>query len=948
MTHKNFYMFKKLILAASALLGAFAVAFGQQLPELPMDPATRVGKLDNGMTYYIRHNANPAERAEFYLATNVGAIQEEPDQDGLAHFLEHMCFNGTKNFPGKDLLNWLQSIGASFGGNINASTGVEKTVYMLNNIPLVRPTVVDSCLLIIHDYAHFVTCDPEEIDKERGVIIEEKRSRNTASWRMFEASQPYYYGDSKYNGCTIIGSEENLRNFKPESLTNFYQTWYRPDLQAVIVVGDIDVDEVEAKIKDIFADIPAAVNPRPKDVIKIPDNSEPVIGILTDPENTSIRYEVLWKTEPTPEEFNSTTLGLMEDLTQDLIFTIMDERFTDLCSMPDAPFLSAGLYFSGLAETCDATIGVAVCKEDDSLKGFEAVMLEIERMKRFGFTDSEVARAKTELLSQYETAMNKAETRKNSEFIMPLMYHFFDNERYMEPATEYAYAEMILQQIGADMLNQIAAQLITPDNMVVVYTAPEREGLVHPTESQILDVILSVENAELERPEGEELPEAFLDPSELAGCEILKSCDGAYGSKVLELANGAKAVLLPGSNEKNNINIDFRLKGGRSLVSDEDLYSLQGTLWELYVRNTGIADFANTTVIKMLAGKQLSMSPFVSEYTHGISGTSTTKDFETAMQLAYLYFVQPRFDEAEYEVGITQMRTLLPNLESTPNWKLNKALYNTAYSSPRRFMLSSEALEKASLATLEKNYRELFKDAAGLTVYIVGDFELEEAVALVQKYVGSLPKGDKATDWSYCNDGYVSGKVVNDFTTTMATPLVSVARIYHYDKPFSIKDEVTLSALDYILDMVYTRTLREEEGGTYGASTYASASMGPHPAHSLMTVFQTNEEMADNLNQMAYTEFLRVAEEGPTEEDFNNAVRNLEKTLPENKVRNSFWSSALRYCYVYGIEDYVGEYEAAIKALTPEMVKEIASDFLESGNSIEIIMRPEATAETAE
>ena len=283
-------MFRKFVITAAALFSTAALVFGQQLPALPNDPQTKVGKLDNGMTYYIRHNDKPANRAEFYLATHVGALQETPDQDGLAHFLEHMCFNGTKNFPGKGILNWLESIGASFGGNVNAMTGVEQTIYLLNNIPLVRETVVDTCLLIMHDYSHFVTCDPVEIDKERGVILEEKRSRNNASWRTREKSSHYLYGDTKYATTTIIGSEENLKTFKPESLTNFYHTWYRPDMQALIVVGDVNVDEVEAKIKSIFADIPAAENPKQKDVIKIPDNDTPIVGVITDPETSNISY----------------------------------------------------------------------------------------------------------------------------------------------------------------------------------------------------------------------------------------------------------------------------------------------------------------------------------------------------------------------------------------------------------------------------------------------------------------------------------------------------------------------------------------------------------------------------------------------------------------------------------------------------------------------------------
>ena len=287
---------RKFILIFAALFTAFAFSANAQMDQqLPNDPAVRKGKLENGMTYYIMKNSQPANRAEFYLATNVGAIQETPDQDGLAHFLEHMCFNGTKNFPGKAILDYLQSIGASFGGNVNAQTGVEQTTYMLNNIPLVRPTVIDTCILIMHDYSHFVTCDPAEIDAERGVILEERRTRRNAGWRMSEKSRPYMYGDSKYATCSIIGSQENLETFKPESLTTFYHTWYRPDLQALIVVGDIDPDYVENVIKRTFADIPAAENPKPKDVIKIPDNEKPLIVIITDPEAVGTSVEFYWK-----------------------------------------------------------------------------------------------------------------------------------------------------------------------------------------------------------------------------------------------------------------------------------------------------------------------------------------------------------------------------------------------------------------------------------------------------------------------------------------------------------------------------------------------------------------------------------------------------------------------------------------------------------------------------
>ena len=443
----------KFFMIAAVLFSTAALASGQQMPVLPNDPAAKVGKLDNGMTYYIRHNDKPAGRAEFYLATNVGALQEEPDQDGLAHFLEHMCFNGTKNFPDKGILNWLESIGASFGGNVNASTGVEQTIYLLNNIPLVRPTVIDTCLLIMHDYSHFVTCDPVEIDKERGVILEEKRSRNTASWRMREQSSPYIYGDTKYATTTIIGSEENLKNFKPESLTNFYHTWYRPDMQALVVVGDFDVDEVEAKIKSTFADIPAVENPRQKEVIRIPDNEEPVIGVLTDKENNNTSISVYWKSEPMPEEMNNTAIGMLTNVVKNLVSNIMNERLSDLSAKSEAPFLDAGFGMGKLCESCEVVLAQVDCKEGRALESFASLLSETKRMSLYGFSDSEVERAKTELLSQYERAANSADTRKNGEFVMAMIYNFLDNEPFMDPAVEYELAKELLGQINAAVLN---------------------------------------------------------------------------------------------------------------------------------------------------------------------------------------------------------------------------------------------------------------------------------------------------------------------------------------------------------------------------------------------------------------------------------------------------------------------------------------------------------------
>ena len=936
---------KRFFLIAALFVAALPFAGAQQLQPLPNDPAVRTGKLDNGLTYYIRHNDKPENRAEFYLATNVGAIQEEPDQDGLAHFLEHMCFNGTKNFPGKGILNWLESIGASFGGNVNASTGVEQTQYMLNNIPLVRETVVDTCLLIMHDYSHFVLNEPEEIDKERGVIIEERRSRRNASWRMHELSLPYYYGDTKYADCTLIGRLESLQGFKPESLVNFYRTWYRPDMQAVIVVGDVDVDSVEQKIKNIFADIPAAENPKQKDVIRIPDNQEPVIGVITDPEAQTTQLELLWKSEARPEEMNNTVQGMLVDLITDVISQVMSERFEDIISKPGAPFFSADLSVGNLCESMEVVMGGVAVKDGEALSGLRAFMTEVEKMKRFGFTEDEVTRAKTEIESVYEARAKRADTRKNAEFVPALINNFFDNYAYMEPATEYQVVQMLLGQITPDILNMVAQQMITKENLVVVYKAPQKEGLTHPTEAEILAVVNEVENAEIAAPAAEAIETEFLDPSTLKGSKVKKSKTTIYGATELTLKNGVRVVLYPTDYEKDRISFNLYKKGGTSLIETDDLASFESNLYQMFSGYNGVSRFPASTVSKMLAGKQLSVNTNLTGLNTGIAGATTKKDLETALQLMYLYYTDPRFDKDAFDQAEQTIRSLLPNLVAQPNYKLQKELYGTLYdNNPRNVLISEDVLDKASLETIERVTRSLYKDAAGSTMIMVGDFDVEEVKPLIEKYVGSLPKGKKAPKWIDRGEDITRKNVVNDFSVDMQTPMTTVAQVFRMDDTYSFENQIVYSALEYILNMLYVETLREDEGGTYGASVGAELSREPKQYGVLQIVYQTNPSSADKLRQLAIDGVRKIAAEGPTAEQYEKTVKNLEKTIPEQRITNSYWMRAIKNWYDFGL-DTEKEAEAAVKALTPEKVKALAARFLSEGNLIEVVMRPDKTAE---
>ena len=933
---------KKLLILIAVVMASSFLAGAQQLPN---DPAVKTGKLDNGLTYYIRHNDKPAQRAEFYLATNVGAIQETPDQDGLAHFLEHMCFNGTKNFPGKALLDWLQSIGASFGGNVNASTGIDQTQYMLNNIPLVRETVVDTCLLILHDYSHFVTNDPVEIDKERPVIIEERRSRRNAQWRTFERSLPYYYGDNKYSTCTLIGSQENLETFKPESLVAFYQTWYHPGNQAVVVVGDVDVDAVEAKIKRIWADIPAAVNPQPKAKFTLTEFTEPRVGIITDPETTMPTVEILWESDARDEALNSTPAGFSMDLIETMVSNVMSERLTDITSKADAPFLQGMFGIGKLCEDFEAVMGRVALKEDNILDGFKSFLIELQKMSRFGFSEGEVTRAKDNILASLEKAANEAGTRKNPEFVHPLISNFFDNQAYMEPQAEYELAKAFLAQIDANILNQMVSQIIPEENMVMIYSGPQKDGIATPTEKQLLAAFEEAKAAEIEAPAEETATEPFMDPSVLKGSPVKKTKSSLYGSTEWVLKNGVKVIVLPTEHKKDQILFTLYKAGGQNLISDEDMASFDGTVYGTFDSMQGVSKFKSTEVTKMLSGKNLQVGAFIDGLYNGISGSSSVKDLETAFQLLYLTYTDPRFDQEEWDNAIAQLKAVLPNALGTPQFKLQKDLNDFLYGgNPRRQFISMETLEKANLQTVESNYRKLFASAAGSVMVITGDVDVETLKPLVEKYIGSLPKGKKTKGIKDLAPRIIKGENIKTIKTDMETPKSTVVEVYSDYRPYTVKDDVLARAVSYVLDQIYVDTMREDEGGTYGASSSASAGLEPEPMYIMQVAFECKPEMADKLRAMARDEFRKLAENGPTDEQFSRTLENFKKNVPENRISNSYWMNNLVRFAKFGF-DYDKEYEEAVASLTKEGIKEAARKLYESGNFLEFAQMPGKTTE---
>ena len=929
---KRFFISLALILVA---LTTFAQT------ELPVDPNVRIGKLENGLTYYIRHNAQPAQRAEFYLATNVGAFQEEDDQDGLAHFLEHMCFNGTKNFPDKKLLEYLQSIGAEFGRNINASTGFEQTQYMLNNIPIIREGIIDSCLLVLHDYAHYVTCDPDEIDAERGVIIEERRSRRDANWRIFERMLPYYFGDTKMARRTLIGGEEQLKTFKYESLTNFYRKWYNPDMQAVIVVGDFDVDMMEQKIKDTFSSIPAPAEPTVKPIIPIPGNEEPVVAVITDPEATSSSLQLIWKGTALPKEYASTDVAFMTDIIKSIISDAFAERMEAITASSTAPFLSGGLYVSQFVEGTDAVMSEVTFKDGEYKTALEAFYTEIERIKRYGITESELERAKMELISSAERGVEAAPTRKSPQLVYPILSHFFHNDYMLEPQVELQLVQAVCAQLPAMVFQQVIQQLITDENMIIAYAAPEREGLAHPLEADLLAVIEKVKASEIAAPVEENANEPLLDADAIKAGKIKKEKESAYGATEWTLSNGVKVVYLPTAHKNDEVQVRVVMNGGRSLIETAELPSFDDNVWALYSMNRGLSKFSGVQLKKMLTGKNVRCDLNIEKTRHGINVVSTPKDLETAMQLLYLNITEPRFDEEEFLIGINQIKAVLPNLEKMPQLKLQKLIMETLYGGHERVLtINGELVENANIADFEKASRRLFGNVAGATVYVVGNVDAETLKPLVTKYIASLPGGKKGSKFIDRKENIVNGNIVKNEAMVMETPKSTVLQVYTADMPYSVKNEVLLDIAKLYLDMVYVETLRESEGGTYGAGVATVCGREPKDVAILQVVFETNPESAEKLSKLAVEGVQKLVAEGIPADKFDMIIKNVQKNIPQDRISNSYWGSALQKYVEFG-EMYDSEYEEAVKTATPEAVVEAVKNLLDAGNFIQLVVSPE-------
>ncbi len=922
------------------VLGSVVIASAQQqpqMPPIPTDPNVRIGKLENGLTYYIRHNELPENRADFYIAQKVGSILEEENQRGLAHFLEHMCFNGTTNFPGKGIINWLETIGVRFGENLNAYTSIDETVYNINNVPVMRDGIVDSCLLILHDWANDLTLDPKEIDNERGVIHEEWRTGQGAMMRMYEQALPKAFEGSKYGHRLPIGTIEVIDNFPYQALRDYYEKWYRPDQQGIVVVGDIDVDKVEAKIKEIFSPIEMPANPAERVYEAVPDNKEPIITIAKDKEQPMTMIYIWHKHPATPNEAKSNMGYLVQNYLFSMIESMLNARLEELKQSAEPPFIDAGAQNTDflLAKTVEAFAGIAISKEDGIPTALAAIIREIERARKFGFTASEYARAKAEYLRMLESAYNERDKMKNNQYVQEYVRHFIDNEPIPGIETEYALMNQLAPNIPVEAINSILPQLIKDENIVINIFGPDKEGMVYPTEAEILDILNKTKAEEITAYVDKVSDEPLMKEAPKAG-KIVKTEEGPFGSTALTLSNGVRVVLKTTDFKADEIRMRAFSPGGTSVFGTKE--ALQLKMLNSVAGLGGLGNFSNVDLEKVLAGKKATIGATISGLSEGLNGSCSPKDLETLLQLVYLSFTAPRMDDAAFQSFKQRTKASLANQEADPMTALTDTLQMEMYGNhPLAGRIKAEMIDQIDYNRIMEMYKDRFKEAGDFTFVFVGNINLEEAKPLIETYLGGLPTINRKENYQDIKMDIRKGTHKNLFEKQMETPKATVLNIISGNCEYNLKNDLLMTMLSQTMSMVYLETVREKEGASYGVSAFGQLSRGIKDEAIFQIYFDTDPAKREKMEQIVMSELQKVAQEGPRPEHLAKVKEFLLKKHIENAKENGYWLGQLNNYYWYNT-DMNTDYEKLVNELSVEDVKKFTKALLDQGNIIEITM----------
>lgn len=949
-------MNKKLLIAALALSIAADFSFAQVKRKLvpspkekpvaiatqlrgnllPVDPDVIIGKLPNGLTYYIRKNTEPKNRAELYLVNKVGSVLETDAQQGLAHFTEHMAFNGTRDFPKNELVNYLQKAGVKFGADLNAYTSFDETVYQLP-LPTDSVKVFEKGFDILADWAGHVSFDPKEIDNERGVVLEEERLRGkNAQERLQQQILPALLNNSRYAERLPIGKEDILKTFKPETIKSFYHDWYRPDLQAVVAVGDFDPKRVEQLIKDNFSDLKNPASEKPRTKYTVPVTPGTAVKIATDKEFPYTLCEIVVRHPGTTVH---TKADYLQSMRVNLFNQMLNERLGELTKQANPPFLFGRAGYGGFIGHQDAFTSIAVAKPGELEKAIKAVVAETERAHKFGFTQTEFDRAKQDALTQMDNAYKERDKTKSVNFVREYQQNFLKSDAIPGIEWEYNFFKENVEKIKLSEINALAGKYISDQNRAVVVEAPEKEKDKLPNNKTLLEWISSAAKgvtAYVDNVSNKPLLAKEPTPGKI----VAEKKDTAIIATTLTFANGVKVILKPTTFKNDQILINGYHFGGTSLAGDADFTSAD--MADNVIGNSGLADFNEIQLGKMLSGKNVRISPQLTETTEGINGSSSPKDLETALQLVYLYFTQPRKDPDIWQSNITQTKSVLANRSLDPTSvfqdTVSAVLSNHNF---RRMIPSMERLNSASLDKAYSFYKDRFADANGFTFTLVGSFDIDKIKPLLEKYLGSLPsaKGDE----TYKNLGIhiPAGQMTKEVHKGIGDKS-SVQLVFSGEYDFNPDNNLQVDALNEILNIKLIERLREKEAGVYAPGVRANFVKIPNQRYSIIVYFGCAPANVEKLINATMEEINKIKQNGPEAVDIQKFVAEETRSTEVQLKENSFWAAHLTASSQNGEDpDAVLHHIKDLNKVTVQSVKDAANKYLSGNNLIKLILLPE-------
>ena len=945
---------KRMFVAAFTLLCS-AVMVAQQMPPIPVDPAVRIGKLDNGLTYYIRHNEYPEHVANFYIAQRVGSIQEDESQRGLAHFLEHMAFNGSENFPskpeGRSIIDFTRSLGVEFGSDLNAYTSIDQTVYRVCDVPTKRATALDSCLLILKDWSNGLALEADEIDKERDVVHNEWRLGEGASQRMITRSLPKMYPGSKYGERMPIGLMSVIDSFRPETLRAYYHKWYRPDNQALIVVGDVDVDHIEAKIKELFSGITVAPD-APKVVAEaVPDNEEAIYIFDKDKEQQMAQIMIMMKHDATPEADKTSMAYLIEMYAKGVFSQMIGQRLSEMTQEESCPFFQAfaddGQYMLSKTKDCFELVGIP--KEGRDMETLQALIREAKRVREFGFTATEYARAQADYLSALEKAYTNRDKRKNAEFGNEYRDHFLNNDPIPPLDILYQIMQQIVPNIPVQAINELAKELISDSdkNLVVMEWAQEADGKQYPTEQDMAAAVAAARAEQLQAYVDNVKDEPLVDVSKIKKGKIKKETENkVLGYKELTLSNGATVILKKTDFKDDEVQMQAFAKGGKSKYGEADYANLK--VFDQVIGYSGIGNFSSTELTKALAGKEVNADATMGNTRQYVTAHSTPKDLETMFQMQYLYFTAINKDEKQFQNLMTTLDMALKNKALSPDAVFSDSLTNTLNAHNARFAnLDVKDLPAVNYDRILQIAKERFQNAGQFTFVFTGNFDEQAIRPLIEQYVASLPATkQKAEDFNEIMT-FAKGEVLNRFTVKTESPKATAVEVWYSDMPYTLENEVKLDAVGQLLSMIYLKTIREEESAAYSCGAQGYFNLSSHQPKAMLQAYcpmnPDKQELAIRL--------LHEGIDGMTKEVNADELSKVKETMLKqydiNVKRNGYWINILTSWKDYGLDFYT-DYRKTVEALTVNSVRDFLNTLLKSGNHTEVIMLPEAEAQPQE